>query len=279
MRAKTMLWLATCVGAACFSEPPVVLPEHMDASTNETQPLATAGSDGADSRVTEGSAPDTGDGTGGPVTPDTDDGGSISGDTGEAPPACGNRILEGDEDCDDGNRRPGDGCSAECRLEASGCSGSAMAIGENVEQGIAVCGDPQHRVCEEDFVQLCAPGWHLCSPTEHMAKNDAWAVDLLGQRALGAIRCRAAGGAGHYTVLTTATDGTDNCEIGSSRPSCPSAFGCNETNDFALCCARLPRCGDGIVDPPFEECDDANFDEDDDCTADCTATFGTGPYC
>ena len=30
---------------------------------------------------------------------------------------CGNARLEGDEECDDGNRADGDGCSAECRLE------------------------------------------------------------------------------------------------------------------------------------------------------------------
>ncbi|MBI4141977.1 DUF4215 domain-containing protein [Candidatus Woesearchaeota archaeon] len=32
-------------------------------------------------------------------------------------PWCGNRIIESDEQCDDGNLVDGDGCSAECRLE------------------------------------------------------------------------------------------------------------------------------------------------------------------
>jgi cysteine-rich repeat protein len=30
---------------------------------------------------------------------------------------CGNRTVEGDEECDDGNTAPGDGCSADCRRE------------------------------------------------------------------------------------------------------------------------------------------------------------------
>jgi cysteine-rich repeat protein len=33
------------------------------------------------------------------------------------PPRCGNRIREGGEECDDGNARDGDGCSAACRRE------------------------------------------------------------------------------------------------------------------------------------------------------------------
>src|SRR3954471_20735529 len=30
-------------------------------------------------------------------------------------PGCGNRAVEADEQCDDGNRIDGDGCSADCR--------------------------------------------------------------------------------------------------------------------------------------------------------------------
>src|SRR6185503_3273424 len=33
------------------------------------------------------------------------------------PPACGNRILESGEQCDDGNRTSGDCCSATCQAE------------------------------------------------------------------------------------------------------------------------------------------------------------------
>ena len=34
------------------------------------------------------------------------------------PPICGNRTLEGSEECDDGNVADGDGCSARCRRDA-----------------------------------------------------------------------------------------------------------------------------------------------------------------
>jgi len=36
------------------------------------------------------------------------------------PPLCGNRIVEGFEECDDGNTASGDGCSSNCTLEGSG---------------------------------------------------------------------------------------------------------------------------------------------------------------
>ncbi len=39
-----------------------------------------------------------------------------------APSVCGNTIVEGDEDCDDGNTAPGDCCSALCAFEAPGSS-------------------------------------------------------------------------------------------------------------------------------------------------------------
>jgi len=56
-----------------------------------------------------------------------DDGNTLNGDGcsstcaieqgGKSPePACGNAILESDEECDDGNRISGDGCSSLCRL-------------------------------------------------------------------------------------------------------------------------------------------------------------------
>src|SRR3954464_11915405 len=34
-----------------------------------------------------------------------------------SPETCGNGIVEGQETCDDGNRRDGDGCSATCQVE------------------------------------------------------------------------------------------------------------------------------------------------------------------
>lgn len=48
------------------------------------------------------------------------------------PSACGNDVLDGNEECDDGNAASGDGCTATCTLEAtpaaSSCPGQAVTF-------------------------------------------------------------------------------------------------------------------------------------------------------
>ncbi|TMB20585.1 MAG: DUF4215 domain-containing protein, partial [Deltaproteobacteria bacterium] len=49
-------------------------------------------------------------------------------------PVCGNGIVEGTEECDDGNTNSGDGCSATCQLENS----SALCAGVPTVAGTAL---------------------------------------------------------------------------------------------------------------------------------------------
>lgn len=53
------------------------------------------------------------------------------------PAACGNDVLDGDEQCDDGNAASGDGCSASCVLEptpaASSCPGHAVTLASQAD--------------------------------------------------------------------------------------------------------------------------------------------------
>lgn len=62
---------------------------------------------------------DGGDGDGHGPGKSTDTGECVEncGDTQAAAPVCGDRRVEGDEQCDDGNKINGDGCSSTCRLE------------------------------------------------------------------------------------------------------------------------------------------------------------------
>ena len=59
-----------------------------------------------------------------------------------APSTCGNGIREGSEECDDGNRVDGDGCSASCLLEnASGlCAGGPTGSGAQLASRLVVSG-------------------------------------------------------------------------------------------------------------------------------------------
>ena len=49
------------------------------------------------------------------------------------PGVCGNKLLDGTEECDDGNAQSGDGCTAECKLEpvpstANNCPGAPLQL-------------------------------------------------------------------------------------------------------------------------------------------------------
>lgn len=54
---------------------------------------------------------------------------------------CGNGILEGGEQCDDGNAISGDGCSAGCRIEYPVCGNGITEIGEECDDGNINYGD------------------------------------------------------------------------------------------------------------------------------------------
>ena len=219
-------------------------------------------------------------------TGSTSDGDLSSGDPsegsasiGDEGPRCGDGIRDPGEACDDGNLEPGDGCNTECEKEPHACADDMHTLGEDLEQGIGVCKDDTDVTCEQHFAQLCAPGWHLCSGTEHVLLNDHVIIDLGDIAAVGVIRCRSQGGSGHYTSHAFNVDGPDSCEIGSSRADCPTNLGCNEGMHAALCCAPIETCGNGTVDDPREECDDGNDDDLDACNNACASRTGSGPFC
>jgi len=65
-------------------------------------------------------------------------------------PVCGNTILEGEEQCDDGNVEDGDGCSAVCEIEEDEpfCGDDVLDPGEQCDDGNNDDGDGCSAVCE-----------------------------------------------------------------------------------------------------------------------------------
>jgi len=59
-------------------------------------------------------------------------------------PTCGNGVVEGREECDDGNHQPGDGCSPLCLKEAGEICGNYE---DDDGDGLADCADPD---CQGD---------------------------------------------------------------------------------------------------------------------------------
>ncbi len=71
--------------------------------------------------------------------------------------SCGDGYLETDiEDCDDGNNRGGDGCAPDCRGEASGCGNGIVDPGEECDDGNAQNSDACLDSCT---VAACGDGY------------------------------------------------------------------------------------------------------------------------
>ncbi len=195
-------------------------------------------------------------------------------------PQCGDRVVDDGEQCDDGNEDNDDGCRNDCTqpIVDGDCRGGAVKLSGAPGGGMIVCKDESNQTCEQDFESLCPADWHLCTMDEFNTRNDGWDFDSPSQTpALGVIYCRPNSGAGHFTVPDNGGNGTNlgnderfNCYYGSSRPSCTAGYGCNEQRARALCCAPQALCGNGEVDHPEEQCDDANQDDGDECLSTCT---------
>ena len=116
-------------------------PGTSESVTGSATEVTTSGMTGAsDSTPTTSGATDTGGDTevttSGVSATDTD-----SGTTVEPPAVCGNSIVEGTEECDDGNQEPGDGCEADCTTSPPVCGNSVVEEGEICDDGNVVDGD------------------------------------------------------------------------------------------------------------------------------------------
>jgi cysteine-rich repeat protein len=87
---------------------------------------------------------------------------------GEVVPTCGNGVLDPGEQCDDGNRSAGDGCSPACQLEI--CGNGVVEGNEQCDDGNAVDGDG----CEAS----CAFTPILYAKSSNTGSNDSFAAHI-----------------------------------------------------------------------------------------------------
>jgi cysteine-rich repeat protein len=75
---------------------------------------------------------------------------------------CGNGVLEGAEQCDDGNNTPGDGCRANCTIET--CGDGILDPGEQCDDHNHVNGDCCSSTCHfEPNGSACASDGNACT--------------------------------------------------------------------------------------------------------------------
>jgi fibro-slime domain-containing protein len=165
---------------------------------------------------------------------------------------CGNGSKEANEECDDGNTKTGDGCSAACKLEPGwqcqkpGAACIAAACGDALVAGNEDC---------DDGNTMASDG---CSPTCQL--EPGFKCDMPGKP------CTA-------TVCgDNKKEGTEQCDDGNLRPY----DGCSPTCTVEPVCnngACTAVCGDGLKFPG-EACDDGNTRSGDGCSATCALEPG-----
>ncbi len=206
------------------------------------------------------------------------------------PSVCGNGVLEGGEQCDDGATDADDGCSATCQLEAV-TSRSTCANAEAIT--LTAAGDT--------FVAALARGTTNLLANGDLATSTSAACSAPGRNAMFSVIAPVAG------VLRASVKSTQfDAVLGFRKPTCALTgvpFMCandtplggteslatpvtagetvwiavdgkvaTEYGRFTLDVSVSPSgCGDGFFVPgPGEECDDGNVANGDGCSSTCT---------
>ncbi|MCA9710887.1 MAG: DUF4215 domain-containing protein, partial [Myxococcales bacterium] len=172
--------------------------------------------------------------------------GTDAADETSATPECGNGVVEGDEQCDDGMANADDAaCTTTCTAATCG-DGLVWADMEECDDANAVDDDECGNDCQ--IPGFCGDG--EVEGDEQCDDGDANARDGACKPDCTAATC------GDGVVHT----GVETCDDG------------NRDNDDA--CTQLcapPTCGDGFVQASNTElCDDGDAMEGDECNGDCT---------
>jgi cysteine-rich repeat protein len=164
------------------------------------------------------------------------------GQSGDLPPSnCGNSLLEGLEQCDDGNTTAGDGCSSTCSDEF--CGDGVVQAGEGCDDGNLTNGDGCDAVCQVE--PICGNG--TVEGSEQCDDGNLTNGD--GCNSI----CHLEQVCGNGVL-----EGSEQCDDHNTN----SGDGCSATCQFEHI------CGNGTLEPG-EECDDNNTTNGDGCNSSC----------
>jgi cysteine-rich repeat protein len=156
---------------------------------------------------------------------------------------CGNAVVEGTEQCDDGNVVDDDACSNACLLPI--CGDGLVQPGEQCDDGNAVDDDLCSNAC---VIAVCGDG--IVQQGEFCDDGNDNAFDECSNT------CTPAS-CGDGVV-----SGGEECDDGNADNADACTNGC-----------MLPICGDWIVQQN-EQCDDGNAVGGDGCSSSCTGECG-----
>ncbi|HRH33093.1 MAG TPA: lamin tail domain-containing protein [bacterium] len=71
-------------------------------------------------------------------------------------PVCGNTVIEGNEQCDDGNTISLDGCSSQCQIEIPVpiCGNNIIEDGEQCDDGNTISNDSCSATCQTEIIEI-----------------------------------------------------------------------------------------------------------------------------
>ena len=215
--------------------------------------------------------------------------------------ACGDGILAGSEECDDGNYVSNDGCSKQCKREenfhcptpgapclADICSDGVMTGDETCDDGNLTDGDGCSSECKIEFQWECDASGKNCTKTASCGDGILQGSESCDEgthktagcddkcQIVDGWRCPTGGAAciqgkcgdNELDQGEQCDDGNNNAGDGCS-PLCEiePIYDCNE---FGC----RPTCGDALVIEGKEECDDGNLINGDGCSSTCKIEKG-----
>ena len=189
--------------------------------------------------------------------------------------ACGNGIVEAPfgtapEQCDDGNAVEGDGCSTTCQFNF--CGNGTVEPGEQCDDGNVTSGDGCSFLCQlnefegcnvtgtwsgeifgfHDWTFIEAPNGAVTGVSWYRA-NPASVSPVTGSRSGSGLQLVALGGVSLTGTLTT----------------CDAMTLLSDFFPIEITRVRNDYCGDGVLAPAYEACDDGNLAPGDGCSPSC----------
>jgi len=156
---------------------------------------------------------------------------------------CGDGVQDSDEQCDDGNRVNGDGCSSICRYEGW-CGNRICEVGEahTCPTDCPICGNGQ---CDaNESVASCTVDCYCTNGTCDPGETETTCPQDCGANPCGDGVCAASESLSSCPTDCYCTNGT--CDTGENATICPQD------------CTTPPTCGNGALDTG-EACDGNNL--------------------